>query len=1133
MRFIKWLSWIIVGLFILVPAIAAMLLATTSGSRFLINQGISFAELPVTYERLEGNLLGELTIGGLRYNPEQLDLQIEEINLRWTPTALLDREVTIRSLQANDVNLVLQPAAEAAPTDQPASLPVISMPWLVTLQQLEINNIDYHRGDQRQHINRLYAELRWQQTAVAVQALELDHRQLQLQAAGQFDMADNYAVSLQADWALRNFEAPVEIQQLTGSANLDGDLQQLSLTSSFQVNGESGNNHLSAQLRDLMTAPEWQANLEVNELPAALFSETLLAGQPEDIRLLLRDSLITARLVLDQDEVQLQQFRLQPVSPLEGVVELTGRIANYLMLANSPQQARFELTGNADNLQLPYQINERPLAVYDVDLSVSGHIDDYQIQLQSNIIALDDKPIAVQLVGHGTKTSLNLATLTATHNDFNLTASSQIDWQHALAVTVDLEQAKTTIPAADGGYPLSAEGRVAIADGKVTADGLRLISGDTRLIANGVISDQDSLDIELTVPNLSQWLDNPLMEASATMKARVSGNYNEELSIDIDTLELDTEELGRWRNQQQARIGLDTRSPLSQLTINNLCLVQGQEDPAEICVVARPHQQLLEIKVAGQRLPLRLLNRFRSEAAAERIVGTLQLSSTTRLVPESRQIHSTSGRLYSENTTFVALDEELSSRLSFWELLWDGNSDLVTVTALAELDEDFGRAYGDFSIRDLAGSQTLEGSLDMSLNDLTLLQWILPDLRYEGATAVGSVAVSGTLQQPQIQGSLELAAEEIGFAQSGLLLTNVKIAAIDRAQNADQLEITGQARSGDGWITIDGFIEPLNQVLELQVKGQDFRAVQLPSAVVDVNPDLQIKVREQQINVEGSVHIPYARIEQPDLGDQLVERSDDVQIVREGEPVTLVDDGIYPVHASVRISLGDDITVDAYGFTGNVTGSVRVSEQPQKAMTVTGSIKVVDGEYTIYGQSLDIQRGVLIYNGGTLDNPGLDLRVARTSSGVGAVDEVTVGAQIGGSLLAPDFRLFSNPALPESEILSYLILGRGSGSGAPDPDLQLQALLMLSSRGTDAIGGSVQEAFGLDEFGLDSTNDPRETSFYIGKYLSPKLYVKYGVGLFEDTNTFFIRYKLTEHLLIESATSSEGQGGDIFYTIER
>jgi len=122
--------------------------------------------------------------------------------------------------------------------------------------------------------------------------------------------------------------------------------------------------------------------------------------------------------------------------------------------------------------------------------------------------------------------------------------------------------------------------------------------------------------------------------------------------------------------------------------------------------------------------------------------------------------------------------------------------------------------------------------------------------------------------------------------------------------------------------------------------------------------------------------------------------------------------------------------------------------------------------------------------------------------------------------------------MQDADILSYLILGRPPGGGGSN-NLQLQALLLIGSQGTDLIGKRLQETFGFDEFGIDSTADPLDTSFYIGKYLSPKLYVKYGVGLFENTNTFYIRYLLTDRLLIESTTSTEAQGGDILYTIEK
>lgn len=158
----------------------------------------------------------------------------------------------------------------------------------------------------------------------------------------------------------------------------------------------------------------------------------------------------------------------------------------------------------------------------------------------------------------------------------------------------------------------------------------------------------------------------------------------------------------------------------------------------------------------------------------------------------------------------------------------------------------------------------------------------------------------------------------------------------------------------------------------------------------------------------------------------------------------------------------------------------------------------------------------------------------RASENITATEDVRVGAQVSGTLQEPDFRLYSTPAMPDSEVLSYLILGRGSGTATGgNENLQLQALILLGSKGTDLLGESLQDTFGFDEFGIDSTMNPNDTSFYIGKYLSPKLYVKYGVGLFEDTNTFLVRYLLSDKLIIETTASSEAQGGDIFYTIEK
>ena len=61
----------------------------------------------------------------------------------------------------------------------------------------------------------------------------------------------------------------------------------------------------------------------------------------------------------------------------------------------------------------------------------------------------------------------------------------------------------------------------------------------------------------------------------------------------------------------------------------------------------------------------------------------------------------------------------------------------------------------------------------------------------------------------------------------------------------------------------------------------------------------------------------------------------------------------------------------------------------------------------------------------------------------------------------------------------------------------------------------------------------------VGKYLSPRLYVNYGIGLFSPINTFTIRYLLGRNWSIQAqqgaALNGQGQatGVDVLYTVER
>ena len=60
----------------------------------------------------------------------------------------------------------------------------------------------------------------------------------------------------------------------------------------------------------------------------------------------------------------------------------------------------------------------------------------------------------------------------------------------------------------------------------------------------------------------------------------------------------------------------------------------------------------------------------------------------------------------------------------------------------------------------------------------------------------------------------------------------------------------------------------------------------------------------------------------------------------------------------------------------------------------------------------------------------------------------------------------------------------------------------------------------------------KEASLMLGTHLSPKLYVAYGIGLFEAANSFRVRYSLNNRWSVQ-AESGRQTSADLMFNIEK
>lgn len=472
----------------------------------------------------------------------------------------------------------------------------------------------------------------------------------------------------------------------------------------------------------------------------------------------------------------------------------------------------------------------------------------------------------------------------------------------------------------------------------------------------------------------------------------------------------------------------------------------------------------------------------------------------------------------------VRLADEDGDMLLAWqsgtlELAGDEDGALAVLDVALAGDD---RLQGRLSVGWNEADPPLQGRLEARLGQLDIITELLPDLAELRGSAVAEALVAGTLGSPAITGRFEWLDGTAEIPTLGLAPREIHVLA---ALAEGVLSFNATGRSGDGEFEADGRFDLTAEGVEgrATLRGEDLLLADLPEARVSASPDLRLHYSANKLTVGGEVRIPTARISGLG-GPGAVTTSPDEVIV--GPRARTADEGL-EVASRVRVSVGPDVQIQAAGLRGRVEGSILTVTQPQALPWGRGELRVVDGTFGAFGQRLEIETGRLIFSGGPLENPGLDIRAVRR------IDTVTAGALVRGTLRQPEISLYSDPPMPRADALSYLTLGKSLDElQAGEKQTVNQAASSLALSGGGLIAQDLGRRLGFDDVAVTADEQTGGASVVISKYLGGGLYVSYGLGLFDTVNTLRLRYQLNRRLSVE-ATSGEESAADLFYTFER
>lgn len=343
------------------------------------------------------------------------------------------------------------------------------------------------------------------------------------------------------------------------------------------------------------------------------------------------------------------------------------------------------------------------------------------------------------------------------------------------------------------------------------------------------------------------------------------------------------------------------------------------------------------------------------------------------------------------------------------------------------------------------------------------------------------------------------------------------------------LLLTGYSESGEGQLEMQGALIIKDSAkgelaVDAKITGKKYQLANTPELKFVASPMITAELAAQTLTIRGEVTVDSGYIELiiPESG--AITPSGDVVIIDDqtsSEPATILNRDII-----ITLRVPNPVALEGQGFKGSATGELKVTERSGQAPRASGEL-LLAGQYQAYGQDLVIRRGKLIYVDSPLDDPGVDLEAIRT------VNQQIAGVRVSGLASNPRIEIFAEPALSETEALSYLVLGRGlDGNSEEDANRMRSLAISLGLAGSGKLLKKYKDRIGVDELSIQTGSNSNDASLLVGRQLSSKLYVSTQIGLFEPVTKFFLRYTLNRRCYFLSETGQQ-QAADVVCTFKQ
>ncbi|MFK8013584.1 MAG: translocation/assembly module TamB domain-containing protein [Marinicellaceae bacterium] len=1155
-RFIKYFLRFLLVILVLLFIAYYTLLHTQVGARWSIKFFTS--QLPLDIGSIEGTLAKQIKLNNVAYKDDKTVVKVKQFQYEIESIHWFSKKVNVKNILLQDTDIQLLTTGDALQSKAETGFEGFSVPIALNIDLLKLNNTNINTDGSRQHLKQVEIAAYINQQDVNVSKLIIMAENISIQSNTSLKLAPTLPFLVNIDW-----QAFDDSHSVSGQGSINGNLKTITLDN--EINLSKGQltgllnlrttinlQQATPQINGEVTSDELLLNIPNQEPISIQKLETSLIGDSENYQLLTQ--LNFASNGIELTEILLQgtgnsesiNFEKLSLNNSQGKLNLPTQLSwkDTLISTSQIELVQFDpslyvadwpgLVNGTAEVKSSYDSNGNYLINIE-NAHFIGHLKNKDLVLKGNAVIADTN---IDIMDTHLMLGNNQVNLNATVKNNKIEALidlafndlSTFDQQLSGSLNTELKMA------GDINNPNIA--------GQLQASKLKyqdILLDNLNLDANGNWSNQMTLTAKANgVTAANQQLNQ--------VEVRLNGNRDKHeimISIDEDNVSSELNVEGSLITQANHWVGTVLKNQIylkeidstwnlkepfiidykKDLNLSQACWL-NQDTSGDICLdVAISDQNKkqninlelnkLNIKFLEIFLPndLNITGKLDGNAQINLFENNVSLDSNIELIDGKVKAFINSKQPYQTQITTASLtakQENQNSKIEMLVILDDGT----------QLDFNFDLFKNFNNPIEINGNIT---GIFVNTGYLALLSEEIEELK-------GDFSINGSVKGPVNNLKTGFNAnQEKGYlilSQSKSKLENLNFELSKESNQDSRFKLNGTAGEGTfasaGVLSIENDQSDTQWQLNADIKGDNMRLLTLPEIELNITPDLQISANNKGALISGDIKIPFAKLNIKQLPESTITASPDVIVHSNNTIKQELDE--YLVNFDVKAQIEKPIKVDVLGLKSDLEGNLRVTNTENSIINGYGSLNLINGKYSIYGQQLDISKGALFFNG-AIDNPSLDVVASRKSiSG-----DVTAGVELGGTVNFLQSSLYSDPLLSDLEILSYILSGRGLNEDSDTSTQQLaQAAILLGLKKSSPIFSEIQSKLGIDVLTIKEGATAKDSIVEAGKQFNEKLYVGYNQGLFNRIGFWVLRYKINQALRLET-TQGENQSVDLIY----